>query len=281
MAALKRLVVVLTAACMVSAGCTYAEEEPGLFRNRATQSPTIENTQPPAPTNPHLPVAAEAEWTTAEGLKISTRFAIHAVRRIQGATVVDVTIPNYEDWNAAELTVLLYEFKDGLNRYLETSGAPQRSLESLIAFNKANAATVMPHFGQELFERAQAKGPLTESAYLKAKSEARRLAGTDGLLAALDRQRLDAIIAPSMSPAWPIDHVLGDHFIGGGGYGMAAIAGTPSITIPIGDSHGLPLGLTLMGRAYSEPQLLAMAYALEQATKARKPPGFKATLDTR
>jgi amidase len=139
----------------------------------------------------------------------------------------------------------------------------------------------MPYFGQELFERAQAKGSLTDAAYIKAKSEARRIAGKEGLLATLDKERLDAIMAPSMSPAWPTDHVLGDHFIGGGGYGAAAVAGTPSITIPIGESHGLPLGLTLMGRAYSEPQLLAMAYAIEQATKARKPPAFKPTIGTR
>ena len=99
----------------------------------------------------------------------------------------------------------------------------------------------MPYFGQELFERAQAKGALTEAAYIKAKSEARRVAGKEGLLATLDRERLDAIVAPSMSPAWPTDHVLGDHFVGGGGYGAAAVAGTPSITIPIGESHGLPL----------------------------------------
>ena len=203
------------------------------------------------------------------------------VAKTRGASLVDVTMANYEGWNASELTVLLYEFKDGLNRYLQTSGAPQRTLEALIAFNHANASTVMPYFGQELFERAQAKGSLTDAAYIKAKSEARRIAGKEGLLATLDKERLDAIMAPSMSPAWPTDHVLGDHFIGGGGYGAAAVAGTPSITIPIGESHGLPLGLTLMGRAYSEPQLLAMAYAIEQATKARKPPAFKPTIGTR
>ena len=127
----------------------------------------------------------------------------------------------------------------------------------------------MPFFGQEIFEQAQAKGPLTDAAYLKARDDARRLAGKDGLLAALDRDKLDALIAPSLSPAWPTDHVLGDHFVGAG-YGMAAVAGTPSITVPIGDSHGLPLGLTFMGRAYSEGELIGFGYALEQATKARK-----------
>jgi amidase len=194
-----------------------------------------------------------------------------------GAEVIDVKVPTYNDWNDAEFTVLLYEFKDGLNGYLKKSGAPHASLEALIAWNKANADRVMPIFGQEIFEQAQAKGPLSDAAYIKAREGARRLAGRDGLIATLDRHKLDAIIAPSASPAWPTDHVLGDHFIGAG-YGMAAVAATPSITVPIGDSHGLPLGLTFMGRAYTEGELLGFAYALEQLTKARKPPAFKPTL---
>ena len=135
----------------------------------------------------------------------------------------------------------------------------------------------MPFFGQEIFERAQAKGPLTDAAYRKARDESRRLAGKDGLLAVLDREKLDAVIAPSMSPAWPTDHVLGDHFVGAG-YGMAAVAGTPSITVPVGETQGLPIGLTFMGRAYTEPELIGFAYALEQITKARKPPQYKPTL---
>jgi amidase len=202
--------------------------------------------------------------------------AIETLRKA-GAEVVDVKVPTYNDWNDAEFSVLLYEFKDGLNQYLKSSGAPHASLEALIAWNKANAERVMPIFGQEIFEQAQAKGPLSDAAYTKAKTEARRLAGRDGLIATLDRHKLDALIAPSASPAWPTDHVLGDHFIGAG-YGMAAVAATPSITIPIGESHGLPIGVTLMGRAYSEGELIGFAYALEQLTKARKAPGFKATL---
>lgn len=199
------------------------------------------------------------------------------IMKVLGAEVVDVKIDTYDKWNDSELELLLYEFKDGLNQYLKMSGAPQTSLEAVMAFNNANASTVMPFFGQELFERAQAKGPLSDAAYRKLRDDSRRLAGKEGLLAALDRHKLDAVIAPSMSPAWPTDHVLGDHFVGAG-YGMAAVARTPSITLPIGETHGLPLGLTVMGRSYSEPELLAFAYAIEQATKARKAPQFKATV---
>jgi amidase len=200
-----------------------------------------------------------------------------AAIKTAGGEVVDVTIPTYNEWNDPELTVLLYEFKDGLNAYLKKSGSPHASLDALIAWNRANAAQVMPFFGQEIFEQAQGKGPITDAVYIKARIDARRLAGKDGLIAALDRDQLDALIAPSLSPAWPTDHVLGDHFVGAG-YGMAAVAGTPSISVPVGDIHGLPLGVTFMGRAYSEGDLIGFGYALEQATKARKAPQFTATL---
>ena len=111
----------------------------------------------------------------------------------------------------------------------------------------------------------------------QARDTARRLAGKDGLIATLEKEKLDALIAPSMSPTWPTDHVLGDHFLGAG-YGMAAVAGTPSLTVPIGDTHGLPLGVTLMGRPYSEGELIGFGFALEQATKARRAPDYKPTL---
>jgi len=202
--------------------------------------------------------------------------AIAAVKAA-GGEVVDIKIANYNGWNDSEFEVLLYEFKDGLNAYLKSSGSPHTSLEALIAWNKANAEKAMPFFGQELFERAQAKGAVSDAAYVKARSAARRMAGQEGLLAALRRDKLAAVIVPSMSPAWPTDHVLGDHFVGAG-YGMAAVAGTPSITIPIGETHGLPLGLTFMGAPYSEGELISYAYALEQLTMARKAPQYKPTL---
>jgi amidase len=204
--------------------------------------------------------------------------AIETIRG-QGAEVVDVEIATYRKWREAEDELLLYEFKDGLNAYLTSSGAPQASLEALIAWNSANAARAMPFFAQEIFEQAQKKGPVTEAAYKAAREKARRLAGRDGLLAALDKGKLDAIITSSTSPAWPTDHVLGDHFVGAG-YGIAAVAGTPSITVPAGESHGLPVGLTLLGREWTEGELLGFAYAIEQQLKARKPPTFIATLKT-
>jgi amidase len=201
-----------------------------------------------------------------------------AAMRAAGATVVDADIPTAGKWDEAELQVLLYEFKDGLARYLGSRHAPVRALAELIAFDKAHAAEEMPWFGQELFEQAQAKGPLTERAYLDAKRKAHDLAGPKGIDAALRAQHLDALIAPASGPAWLTDFVLGDHFTGAG-YGVAAVAGYPSLTVPMGDSHGLPLGIVFMGRAWSEARLIELGYAFEQLTHARKAPAFLPTIE--
>jgi amidase len=196
-----------------------------------------------------------------------------------GATIVDVQMPAYGRWGDDEMEVLLYEFKDGINRYLAGSNSARKSLADLIAWNRANADRAMPLFGQELFELAQKKGPLTDAAYVKARDTAKRLAGAEGLLAVLTQQNLTAVVAPSTGPAWPVDYKAGDRRASIGGYGVAAVAGTPSITIPIGHSRGLPFGLTFMGPPFSESQLLSLAYALEQRTKARLPPRFLPTLE--
>ena len=201
-----------------------------------------------------------------------------AAFKAAGATVVDAEIPTAGQWDDAEYQVLLYEFKDGVEAYLAASDAPIKTLEGLIAFNKANVTTEMPYFGQDIFEQANAKGPLTDAAYITARDTARKLAGPDGIMVALKKQNLDALVAPSMSPAWPTDLINADHFTGAG-YGAAAVARTPSITVPMGDSHGLPLGITFMGTAWSEARLIELGYAFEQATKARKSPTFLPTVN--
>ncbi|MBA2238488.1 MAG: hypothetical protein H0W24_07320, partial [Lysobacter sp.] len=201
-----------------------------------------------------------------------------ATMRAAGATVVEVEIPGSGEWLASEYTVLLYEFKHGLERYLRDSGAPIRTLAELIAFNNANAPREMPHFAQELFERAQGMGSLDEAEYRAASRKARQLAGPQGIDALLEKHQLDALVGPTTGPAWPIDPVNGDNFTGGG-YGAAAVAGYPSLTVPMGDALGLPLGLVFMGPKWSEERLLALGFSFEQLTKARTVPQYRGTID--
>ena len=197
--------------------------------------------------------------------------AIDALRDA-GATVVDDVDIDMRGAFQAEREVLAYEFKADLETYLKQSGAPVRSLADIIAFNTANSASVMPIFGQELMLAANAKGPLTDTAYLEALASGRRIART-GIDAALEEHGLDALIAPTNGPAWMTDHVNGDHFqISSSSY--AAIAGYPSITVPAGFVSGLPVGLSFIGTAFSEKRLIELAYAFEQATGARRPPVF-------
>jgi amidase len=193
-----------------------------------------------------------------------------------GAEVIDpanLNIPG--EMGDLEMEVLLYEFKDGLNRYL--AGLPAhiqtRTLEDIIAFNEDHKNDEMPWFGQEIFQDAQKKGDLSDRKYLDALKKTRSMAGEKGIDRTIRQYNLHAIIGPTAAPAWTTDLVNGDHYMGGSS-SPAACAGYPAITIPAGYVHGLPVGITFMGQAWSEPVLLKLAFAFEYAVKARKAPGF-------
>jgi amidase len=203
-----------------------------------------------------------------------------AALRDAGAELIDpVAITTRREMSGPSYELMLYEFKAGIAAYLASVGATTtlRTLADLIAFNEANAEREMPYFGQEVFLAAQEKGPLSDSAYLEARDTALRLARQQGIDRTMDEHRLDAIIGPTGGPAWLTDLVNGDHFSGGSS-SPAAIAGYPNISLPMGYVHGLPVGLSFFGRAWSEPRLLAITYAFEQATRHRRAPTFLPTL---
>jgi amidase len=203
-----------------------------------------------------------------------------AVMRKKGAVIVDpADIPTAAQMDDCEFEVLLYEFKDGLNAYFKSlgPGARVKSLEDLIAFNTREADREMRFFGQEILEAAQKKGPLSAPAYRKAHTTCRVRARSAGIDTVMAKYRLDAIVAPTGSPAWPTDLVNGDHFLGASA-SPAAIAGYPSITVPAGFVQELPVGISFFGAAWTEAKLIGFAYAYEQATKHRRPPKFLETL---
>ena len=192
-----------------------------------------------------------------------------------GAEVVDPTeLPHAGKYDGDEFEVLQYEFKADLNAYLANrTGLEVRTLADLIAYNDKNSAKEMPHFGQELFLECEKKGPLTEAKYKEALAKARKLS-REGIDKALKGANLDALVALSGGPAWTVDLVNGDHYLGSSTT-PAAVSGYPSITVPAGDVAGLPIGVSFVGTAWSEARLIQLAYAFEQATKARKVPGLK------
>jgi amidase len=210
---------------------------------------------------------------------VDARFdeAIAALRGA-GATVVDpvklTTVGKFDD---AEETVLDYEFKAGINAYLSSLGAdaPVKTLAELISWNEREKTREMPWFGQEIFIRAEKCGPLTDKKYVDARAKCVRMSRTEGIDAVMAKHKLDAIILPSNAPAWTTDLLNGDHFTGGNTT-FAAVAGYPSITVPMGLVGALPVGLSFVGSAWEEGKLIKLAYAFEQATRLRREPKYLA-----
>lgn len=200
------------------------------------------------------------------------------VMKQAGATLIDVKLKSSNTFGKSESDVLHFEFKADLNAYLTTCTDVQvRSMADVIAFNEKHRKQVMPYFGQEHMEKAQEHGPLTSHKYLKALEKNHRLTRTDGLDAVMKQHRLDCIVLPSGGASWSIDPVNGDRNWDMDSTSYAAVAGYPHITVPAGYLFGLPVGLSLMARAWQEPKLIRLAYAFEQLTKVRKPPTFLRT----
>ena len=198
----------------------------------------------------------------------------------QGTTIIDLDTITPGGYGQASYDLLLYEFKDGLNKYLANLGsnAPIKSLKELISFNKANEGESMPYFKQEILIKAQEKGDLSTKEYKDALKIVLDNTRKNGIDKVMEENNLDAIIAPTGGPAWPTDPITGDHFLGGSS-SPAARAGYPNITVPMGFVSGLPVGISFFSKAYQEPELIKISYAYEQATKHRKPPKFLDAVD--
>jgi amidase len=206
--------------------------------------------------------------------------AIDAMKRA-GAEIIDpADIPHLGEYDGAESEVLYYDFKHDINAYLAGLGpdVPVKTLADLIEFNENNRDREMAFFGQEIFLKAQEKGPLTDKEYTEALEKCVRLSRVEGLEAVLNGMRLDALVAPTGPPPWPIDLANGDPSLGGSS-SPAAVSGCASITAPAGYVFGLPIGISFIGRLWSEPTLLKLAYAFEQGTKHRRSPRFLPAAD--
>jgi amidase len=196
-----------------------------------------------------------------------------------GAEIVDpADLESFGKFDDTELLVLLYELKADLNAYLASRpDASVHTLADVIAFNEKNKEKEMPYFGQDLFLKAEEKGPLTEKEYVTALAANHKLSREGGIDGVMDKFHLDAVVAPTAGPAWLTDLVDGDHS-GGGSSNAAAVAGYPNINVPAGFIFGLPVGMSFFGRAWSEPVLLKIAYGFEQLVKARKTPQLLETV---
>jgi amidase len=198
-----------------------------------------------------------------------------AFLKANGAEVVEIEFPKTANYDDASFTVLLYEFKDGLNKYFSGRGndSQVRTLEELIKFNKTDSVE-LKYFDQGLLELAEKKGDLNSEEYKKALATMNKATREDGIDKVMNSYKLDAIMAPTGSPAWKTDMLLGDHFVGGSS-SLAAISGYPAITVPMGFIDELPVGITFFGKAWDEPVLLEIAYSYEQGTKHRKIPKYR------
>lgn len=201
------------------------------------------------------------------------------VLKAQGATLVDVEVPNTERYGDSETAVLLHEFKPGLATYLAAYAPHARikNMADLIAFNQRERSREMPFFGQEHLLASQAKGGLDSAEYVAALANNQRYARAEGIDKVMQDNMLDALVAPTGGPAWLTDFINGDHY-GGSFSTPAAVAGYPHVTVPAGAVRGLPVGLSFVGMAYSDAALIGMAYAYEQAAQARKAPRFLASV---
>jgi amidase len=218
-------------------------------------------------------------WGYSDEADAIAEAAVEAMRSL-GAEIVDpADIPTIEALLDPDdrMEVLLYEFKTDLNAYLQERGDPTiGSLADLICFNEENAATEMPYFRQERLEMAEEKGPLTDESYRESLARSLRLSRAEGIDAVMAEHDLDALVAPTIGPPWPIDVVNGELFLGGVSTPPAR-AGYPVVAIPAGYAFGLPVGISFVGRAWSEPTLIRLAYAFEQATRVWRTPQYVAS----
>jgi len=199
--------------------------------------------------------------------------------RAAGAEVIEVgEMPHLNDYGDEEYEVLLYEFKAELNAYLKKveEVLPVHSLSELISFNLQHREKTMPHFGQEILYKAQDRGPLTDPAYKSARKKSRSLARS-GIDTLLEKHQLDAIVTTVAQPAWTIDHINGDHYLGGSS-SSAAVSGYPSVTVPMGDVRGLPVGIAFIGGRWQEKKIIGLAHAYEQVSQARIVPTYRPAL---
>jgi amidase len=212
-----------------------------------------------------------------EGVDAIITAALDAMRS-KGATIVEIDFRSrFRDMGSAPFTVLLYQFKAGVNKYLATSNSRMKTLDDVIAFNVQHADRAMPYFKQSILVDAAKKGSLNDKEYKEALSTVQKTT-RNGIDSFLKGEKLDAIVGPTNGPAWCTDHVNGDFFTGYGTYGPAAQAGYPHITVPMGVVSGLPIGLSFVGGPYQEASLISLAYAYEQTSHLRKTPAFIPTL---